>query len=171
MVQKNNQKALIILFIFVSVLVFSHLVSYVSQEATKTLIEAGRERTFEMVFFNFILHYVLCGILSFATFHYISLFKVKYLTRPLQITCVFAILIQIYGAIGYVGMWNEAYYSQCLVMVKDHYNALIALTIIQLMLFVNFWMNNHVAYIDRFRAVSWFLYTHRLLPLVPHKAK
>lgn len=169
--QVNERKAVITFLILLGTWLFSALMHVISTEATIALIEAGQERTFQEVFYNFIIYYVCCSMLSLAAFHFISIFHVKYLTRPLQYTCAIAIAIQCVGALGYIGLWNEAFYTQCINITSNHYNALIAVTVFQLMLFVSFWIDNYVEYIDRCRDVGWATYNRCMSSYVYIKSK
>jgi NhaP-type Na+/H+ or K+/H+ antiporter len=169
MANQNGLKALITLFIFVSVWLFSFIAHLVSAAFTAKLILSGLDRPFEMILYNFIGYYVLGALLSLLTFYFISIFQTKYLTRPLQATCITAVCVQLIGALGYIGLWNDANYSQFMVLITTHYNSLIALSLVQGLLFFNWWANGYTGHIDKFRIFRRDYYNNRVLTPEPIK--
>ena len=101
--------------------------------------------------------------------YFISIFQTKYLTRPLQATCITAVCVQLIGALGYIGLWNDANYSQFMVLITTHYNSLIALSLVQGLLFFNWWANGYTGHIDKFRIFRRDYYNNRVLTPEPIK--
>lgn len=147
--KRKNRKVLITLFILASVWFISFLMNTVSTEATRELIESGKEDSFWMIFYNFILYYVCGGLFALATYTLVDVFRVDYLTKPLKVTCVVTILAQLYGACGYLGMLNDAFYVAGNAMLNHHYYGLIVITAIQLALFLNIWIDEYFGHIGK----------------------
>ena len=158
--QKRKRKVLITLFILASIWCVSFLMNYVSTEATRQLIESGKEDAFWVIFYNFILYYVCGGLLALATGFLVDVFKVKYLTRPLKATCAAVILLQLYGGCGYLGMLNDAFYVTGSLMLDYHFNGLLGITAIQIALFLNIWIDEYCGYLSKINDFIGSMYTH-----------
>lgn len=167
--QRKN-KILITFFIIASIWCVSHLMNFVSTEATRQLIESGKDESFWMIFYNFILYYICGGLLSLLTFFLVDIFRVKYLTNPLKVTCVAAVIAQAYGACGYLGMLNDSFYVAGNAMLNHHYNGLLVITGIQLLLFLNIWIDMYVGHINAITHSFRSMHHHSLSALVHSKA-
>ncbi len=95
------------------------------------------------------------------TYHVIDQIQVKRLTRPLQFTCKLAIATQVLGSLAYITYWRESLQELSMVVMQVHYFGLIGISIMQLAIFANFWIDNYVGYMDKFRILGGSRYSSR----------
>ena len=136
---KRKRNILKTLFVLLSIWGVSFIANYASTHATRELIKIGLTDGFWEIFFNFVLYYVLGILLALLTFFVVDIFKVKYLTKPIQWTCIAIIGVHVYGAVGYLGMWDNSFYLQGEEMLLHHFYSLLGITIVQALLFLNVW--------------------------------
>jgi len=169
-VQKPKRAdSLFVFFLFVAGACLMSVMTWGNTHATNALRKSPTSGDLEYILYNFLLYYPIAALISLGTFHIIGNYKISRLTRPLQYTCVAAILTQLYGGVGYVGVWNPALITQCAEMLLTHGTALIFITVIQLVLFLNYWIDSHVQHIDKLGVLGWSFYNNRLSAYLPNK--